>query len=119
MFLFLRESDRWGSICFYAKQCFVVNTVNIKPNCSTFEHAELNISVDGFQLLACACYRPPKGSLENCNDEPELYLNTINAFNNSNCRTFRLLVKHICPSALTCTGLRSGDRSRDRLYINV
>ena len=32
---------------------------------------------------------------------------------------FMLLVKHICPSALTCTGLRSGDRSRDRLYINV
>ena len=35
------------------------------------------------------------------------------------CGTFRLLCKHICSSALTCTSLRSGDRSRDRIYINV
>ena len=54
------------------------------PNYGTFEHTELNISANGFQLLACACYRQPNGSLEDFNDELELYLNTINAFNSSN-----------------------------------
>ena len=54
------------------------------PNCGTFEHTELNISANGFQLLACVCYRPPNGSLGDFNDELELYLNTINAFNSSN-----------------------------------
>ena len=53
-------------------------------NCGTFEHAKLNISANGFQLLACACYRLPHGSLEDFNDDLELYLNTINAFNSSN-----------------------------------
>ena len=84
MFSFPRESDRWDGICFYVKQCFAVNTVNIMPNCGTFEHAELNISANGFQLLTRACYRPSNCSLKDFNDELELYLHTTNAFNSFN-----------------------------------